>query len=79
MEGVMQGGIGALGALVVLATAFFLLKTRYLVPVAAALNLSAVRFLSPGFAAALLLGGMVVGCLGGFVAARGESHGFTKS
>jgi cell division transport system permease protein len=79
MEGVMQGGIGALGALVVLATAFFLLKTRYLVPVAAAMNLSAVRFLSPGFAAALLLGGMVIGCLGGFVAARGGSHGFTKS
>ncbi len=79
MEGVLQGGIGALGALVVLATAFFLLKTRYLVPVAAAMNLSSVRFLSPAFAAALLLGGMAVGCLGGLVAARGGSHGFTKS
>jgi cell division transport system permease protein len=79
MEGVLQGGIGALSALIVLAAAFFLLKTRYLVPVAAAINLSSVRFLSPGFVAALLIGGMAVGCLGGFVAARGEPESFTKS
>jgi cell division transport system permease protein len=79
MEGVLQGGIGALSALIVLAAAFFLLKTRYLVPVAAAINLSSVRFLSPGFVAALLIGGMAVGCLGGFVAARGEPERFTKS
>jgi cell division transport system permease protein len=79
MEGVLQGGIGALSALIVLAAAFFLLKTRYLMPVAAAINLSSVRFLSPGFVAALLIGGMAVGCLGGFVAARGEPESFTKS
>jgi cell division transport system permease protein len=79
MEGVLQGGIGALGALIGLAAAFFLLKTRYLVTVAAVINLSSVRFLSAGFAAALLLGGMAVGCLGGFVAARAGPDSFSKS
>jgi len=71
MEGVLQGGIGALVALAVLALAFFSVKARYLVPLASAFNVAGVTFLSPGLAAALILGGMAVGCVGGLVAAAG--------
>lgn len=73
MEGVLQGGIGALVALLVLAVSFFAVKARYLVPLAAAMNLSGVTFLSLGLAAALVAGGMAVGCVGGLVAASGRT------
>lgn len=70
MEGVLQGGIGATVALAVLLLIFLALRGRYLSPLAAAINLSSVRFLSPGLCALLLVGGMLVGCLGGWVASR---------
>lgn len=70
VEGVLQGGIGATAALAVLALAFLAIRGRYLSPLAEALNLSAVRFLSPGLCGLLLVGGMFVGCLGGWVASR---------
>lgn len=70
MEGVLQGGIGALSAVVALGVAFLALKARYLTPMAAALNLSAVRFLPVELCVLLVLGGMAVGCVGGLVAAR---------
>lgn len=70
MEGVLQGGIGALAAVVVLAVAFFALRGRYLMPLSSALNLPVVQFLSVQMCVLLVLGGMVVGCLGGLVAAR---------
>ena len=68
MEGVLQGGIGAAVALAVLAGAFLLIRGRYLTPLATALNLSSVRFLSLEVCLLLLVGGMLVGCLGGLVA-----------
>ena len=68
MEGVLQGGIGALVALVALVAVFAVLHARYLVPLAAAMNLPSIRFLPPGPCALLVIGGMVVGCVGGFVA-----------
>jgi cell division transport system permease protein len=73
MEGVLQGGIGALAALIVLAIAFFSLKARYLVPLASAINVSGISFLSPGLAVGLVVGGMAVGCVGGLVAASGRT------
>jgi cell division transport system permease protein len=73
MEGVLQGGIGALVALLVLAIAFFSVRARYLVPLASAINASSVTFLSPGLALALVVGGMAVGCIGGLVAASGRT------
>jgi len=79
MEGVLQGGIGALAALTALAVVFLAVRSRYLIPVAAALNLSSVRFLSAETCLMLLLGGMVVGCLGGFVAASGRASRVTQS
>jgi cell division transport system permease protein len=69
MEGLLQGGLGALVALLVLAVAFFALRAHYLVPLASAINLSSITFLPPGLAVSLLLGGMAVGCIGGLVAA----------
>ena len=69
MEGVLQGGIGALVALVALGIAFLTMRARYFVPLASALNLSSIRFLPIELCLALVVGGMAVGCLGGLVAA----------
>jgi cell division transport system permease protein len=69
MEGVLQGGIGAIVALGVLGAAFLALRGRYLVPLASAMNLSSIRFLPVELCVLLVLGGMAVGCLGGLVAA----------
>jgi cell division transport system permease protein len=70
MEGVLQGGLGAAVALAALAAAFLALRRPYLTPLAAALNVSPIRFLSLEVCVYLLLGGMIVGCLGGLLAAR---------
>jgi cell division transport system permease protein len=69
MEGVIQGGLGALVALAALAAAFFSLRGHYLVPLATAVNISSIRFLPAEFALLLVVGGMAVGCIGGLVAA----------
>jgi cell division transport system permease protein len=72
MEGTLQGGLGALVALLALGVVFLALRGRYLVPLATAINLSAVRFLSVELCLVLVVGGMVVGCIGGLVAALGR-------
>ncbi|MES1256623.1 MAG: ABC transporter permease [Acidobacteriota bacterium] len=69
MEGILQGGMGALAALVALGVTFVALRARYLAPLAAALNLSAVHFLPWELSVLLVAGGMLVGCVGGVVAA----------
>src|SRR5262249_25912177 len=68
VEGILQGGIGAIVALVLLSVTYLLLRGPYLLPLAEAVNFSSVGFLSAGLCFLLLIGGMVVGCLGGFVA-----------
>jgi len=70
MEGALHGGLGSFVALVVLALVFFGTRARFILPLAAALNLSSVHFLSPGLAVSLVGGGLVVGCLAGLVASR---------
>ena len=72
MEGVIQGGVGALAALAALAAAFVSLRGHYLVPLAAAVNISSIRFLPVELAVLLVVGGMAVGCIGGLVAAWGR-------
>jgi cell division transport system permease protein len=69
MEGVLQGGIGALVALAALTVAFFVVRGRYLTPLASAISLSSVRFLPAEVCLLLVVGGMAVGCIGGIVAA----------
>jgi cell division transport system permease protein len=73
MEGTLQGGIGAILALLTLAAVFFGFKARYLVPLATAINLSGITFLSSELSLLLVAGGMAVGCLGGAVAAMTRS------
>jgi len=70
MEGVLQGGVGAVFALVGLGAAFLLLRGRYLDPLASAVNLTSIRFLPAGTCLMVLAGGMAVGCLGGLMAGR---------
>jgi cell division transport system permease protein len=69
MEGVLQGGIGAIVALALLAGLFVVVKGHYLAPLSATLSLASLGFLPIHLCAMLLLGGMAVGCLGGLVAA----------
>jgi cell division transport system permease protein len=72
MEGLIQGGVGALAALVALAAVFFALRGSYLAPLAAAINLTTLSFLPVELGALLVVGGMAVGCLGGTIAAWGK-------
>ena len=69
MEGVLQGGVGAIVALTLLGGGFLILRGRYLAPLASAINLTAIRFLPVELCLLLVLGGMLVGCVGGLVAA----------
>jgi cell division transport system permease protein len=68
MEGVLQGGAGALAALAALALVFFVLRARYLAPLASAINLASIGFLTVETCVLMVVGGMAVGCLGGLVA-----------
>ena len=58
-EGILQGGAGALLAIVALAAGFQFVRLRF-----------GLTFLSPPVLVALLLGGMALGCLGGYAVAR---------
>jgi cell division transport system permease protein len=69
MEGLLQGGAGAMLALAVLGVAYLALRARYFVPLAVALNVSSIQFLPVELCFLLVLGGMAVGCVGGLVAA----------
>jgi cell division transport system permease protein len=72
MEGVIQGGVGAIAALAALGVTFVALRGAYLVPLASAVNISSIRFLPVELALVLVFGGMAVGCIGGLVAAWGR-------
>ena len=71
VEGLIQGGIGAIVALVVLWITFFVFRSRAGALVEAAIDPGSLVFLSLPAAAGLLLAGMAVGSLGGFIAATG--------
>jgi cell division transport system permease protein len=69
-EGLMQGGIGALLALVVLWLGFSAVTVRWGGQLAALLDGSEVEFLPLRLAVLLVGGGMIVGAAGGFAASR---------
>ena len=73
MEGTLQGGLGAVVALVALGIGFLAVRARYLAPLAEMINLSSVRFLPWELCLWLVVGGMAVGCLGGALAAAGRT------
>ncbi len=70
MEGILQGGTGAILALAALSAGFVIVRARYLAPMPSTPDLSSIRFLPMELCAVLVVGGMVVGCVGGLVAAR---------
>ncbi len=68
-EGIIQGGLGAMLAMLMLRAGLALARPR-LAAAAGVVDLRSVQFLSSGTIAVLVVGGMLVGCLGGLVAAR---------
>lgn len=69
-EGFLQGGLGALIALVLLWVGFAVARAWWGGPLASMMDGAALHFLPPGTAALLVAGGMLVGALGGFAASR---------
>jgi cell division transport system permease protein len=70
VEGLIQGGVGAIIAVAVLWAVFAVVRARQLPAMAGAIDPSSIVFLSIPMCAALLAGGMAVGCIGGLIAAR---------
>lgn len=70
VEGLIQGGIGALVALVVLWITFFVIRSRAGSFLGGAVDPASLVFLSFPTAIALLVAGMAVGSVGGLIAAR---------
>jgi cell division transport system permease protein len=69
-EGLLQGGIGALVALVLLWLGFLLASAWWGGQLTTLLDGSSLRFLPLRMAALLVAGGMIVGAAGGFAASR---------
>jgi cell division transport system permease protein len=69
-EGVLQGGVGALLAILSLGLIFSAARARYGALASEALGLGSITFLPVELCLLLIVGGMLLGCLGGFVVAR---------
>ena len=70
VEGLIQGGAGAIVAVTILWSTFLFVRTRSLPELTAAIDPASMVFLSLPTCTALLAGGMMVGCVGGLIAAR---------
>lgn len=70
LEGVLQGGAGALLAIAALAALFSAARVQYGSLVTDAFGPAAVGLVPVELAAILLLGGMLLGCVGGLIVAR---------
>ena len=71
VEGILQGGTGALLAVLLLWALFAAARARYGQMAAEAIGLGAITFLPFSCAFGMVLGGMLLGCVGGFVVAAG--------
>lgn len=71
VEGVLQGGLGAVVALLGLWVGLALLNVRYGGLAADVLGVGSVTFLPAAFWLGILGGGMLLGCIGGAIVARG--------
>jgi cell division transport system permease protein len=71
VEGFLQGGIGALVAVVMLLAAFAAVRARYGAFVTEAVGLAGVSFVPVELLLLIVIGGMALGSLGGFIVARG--------
>jgi cell division transport system permease protein len=72
-EGVLQGGLGACLALVLVFAAYRVAASMWGSGLAVALDGFAPRFLPVSLCAALVLGGMLVGSIGGAIASRRQA------
>jgi cell division transport system permease protein len=70
VEGILQGGAGALVAVLLLWGLYLAVRARYGQMIADVLGGSHLMFLSPAFWIVIVGGGMLLGCLGGFIVAR---------
>ena len=70
-EGLIQGGIGALVAIVLLLASFAAIRARFGTLMADAVGLTGVAFVPTEILLLLVVGGMALGCIGGFIVARG--------
>jgi cell division transport system permease protein len=70
VEGILQGGAGALVAVLMLWGLFVAVRMRYGQLIGEVLGGSALTFLSPALWTTILGGGMILGCIGGIIVAR---------
>jgi cell division transport system permease protein len=70
VEGVLQGGVGAMVALVLLWAVFAAARARYGGLVSETIGLGAITFLPFQICLIIIIGGMLLGCAGGFIVAR---------
>jgi cell division transport system permease protein len=70
MEGVLQGGCGALLALLALLVGFTAVRAQYVTPLASSIDMASIRFLPLELCLLLVAGGMLVGFVGGLFAGR---------
>jgi cell division transport system permease protein len=70
VEGILQGGAGAIVSLVALYGGYVAARGRVYATLGPAFDAAAVSFLPAGVSALLVVIGMVVGCAGGYLAAR---------
>ena len=70
-EGLIQGGMGALVAVALLLGTFAAIRARFGAVLADAVGLTGMAFVPTQVPLLLVVGGMALGCLGGFVVARG--------
>ena len=71
VEGVLQGGVGALVAILLLWMAFAAANARYGAAAAQAVGLGGITFLPWFLSVLIVVGGMLLGCVGGLIVARG--------
>ena len=69
-EGIIQGGMGALASVVLLLVTFAAIRARFGPALADTVGLTGVAFVPTQLLLLLVVGGMALGCLGGFVVAR---------
>jgi cell division transport system permease protein len=70
VEGILQGGSGALVAVLLLWALFAAVRARYSQVVADTIGLGTITFLPFHLSLAIVLGGMLLGCVGGLIVAR---------
>lgn len=70
VEGILQGGAGALLAMILLWVLFGIANARYGALAAQTLGLGAITFLPLSLTVTIIFGGMLLGCVGGLIVAR---------